>query len=155
MSALACDGDLAATWEELRRRSALGVPVALTGLDALAPAEAGALLAFFLHDPGARGPIEPFATLLAAMLHKRETGLWDLHAEGPARDAEARFLQTLPADQPQCLACACFPLCQGYGAWAGSCATWRLLLTGLAKAARDLARLRRTRRSPSGGAHVR
>lgn len=106
-------------------------------LDALSPAEARERLAFFLHDPASTVPVEPFAALLAAMLHKRETNLWALQA----RDPEP-FLRDLPRDHPACMVCACFPICQGYGALAGSCEIWREVLTGLARAARELRALK-------------
>lgn len=120
-------------------------------VDALSPAEAVERLAFFLHDPASTTPVEPFAALLAALVHKRETSLWDLRGLDP--DA---FLRALPREHPDCMACACFPLCQGYGAWAGSCETWRSVLTELARAARELRRLRATNAHPSrtGGSHV-
>jgi len=127
-----------AVLEELRALAARGLPVSLTGLDALDPAQASGLLEFFLHDPSVTAPIEPFAGLLVDLSRKRETGLWDLFP----REGGDAFLEALPRDHPDCMACACFPICQGYGAWAGSCETWRRILTGLAKAARDLARLR-------------
>jgi len=137
--------DLAAAADapgELRRLAASGNPVVLAGLDGLEPGEAGGLLAFFLHDPAVTAPVEPFATLLAAMVHRRGLGLWDLQPGVAQSEAEAGFLRTLPVEQPGCLACSSFPVCQGYGAWAGSCATWRTLLTDLAAAARELGRLR-------------
>ena len=125
------------TLKELQRLARLGTPALLTGLDGLAPLDAETLLAWFLHDPAATSPVEPFATLLSAMLHKRELSLWALFSQEP--DA---FLKNLPAEHSECLACPCFPICLGYGAWAGSCATWLTLLTGLARAARDLSRLK-------------
>lgn len=140
--------------EELRVLAARGVPVRLTGLDGLGPAQAAELLAFFLHDPAVTAPVEPFAGLLKALVLKRETALWDLF---PREGGEA-FLEALPRNHPECMACACFPICQGYGAWAGSCDTWRCILTGLAKAARDLARLRAQAgpdRPTLRGSHVR
>jgi len=132
---LACTG---AYREQLTRLVQAGQPVLLTGLDGLEPAEAASLLAYFLHDPEVAQPIEPFATLLAARLERRQLSLWQLHPQAP-RDA---FLGALPVAHPACLACAGFPVCQGYGAWAGSCATWRTLVDGLASAAAELGRLR-------------
>lgn len=135
--------------EELRRLAETGAPLALAGLDGLEPAEALGLLDLFLHDPAVTAPIEPFASLLSAMIHKRETALWDLlpHADA-AMDA---FLEALPAERPACLACGCFPVCLGYGAWAGSCGTWLALLTHLAGAARELTHRRAVlERTPQG-----
>ena len=109
----------------------------MNGLDALSPEEACERLAWFLHDAASTTPIEPFATLLSAMLHKRETSLWALRALDPEP-----FLRALPRDHPACMACTCFPICQGYGAFAGSCETWRQVLTGLAAAARELRALK-------------
>jgi hypothetical protein len=126
---------------------------ALEALDAMDPARAGELLEFFLHDPSVTDPIEPFAGLLAAMLDRRETALWD---RNPAAPREA-FLKDLPLEHPECMVCACFPVCRGYGAWAGSCATWDRVLTSLAGAAWDLARLRAgvtPDGSRSGGSHA-
>lgn len=130
---------------ELRRLSLRGAPVTLSGLDRLRAEEASRLLDFFLHDPAATVPLEPFATLLAGLLCRREVSLWDLlRPEVPADD----FLRALPADHPECLACACFPVCQGYATSTGSCATWLPLLQELALAARELGALRRpTRRT--------
>lgn len=124
-------------WEEALRRAGAGLPVEVDGLD---PAQAADLLHRFLHDPGSRVPMEPFAGLLAAMLDRREANLWDLGG-GEAR-AEA-FLRDLPRDHPACLPCRCFPICMGYGAHANACETWRTVLEGLAAAARELAPLRR------------
>jgi len=106
-------------------------------LDGCSPEDACGRLAIFLHDPGSTAPVEPFATLLAAMIHKRETSLWELRGLDPGP-----FLRTLPRDHPDCMVCACFPICQGYGASAGSCETWRHVLTGLAGAARELRALK-------------
>jgi hypothetical protein len=106
-------------------------------LDALEPAEALARLAHFLHDPAAIAPVEPFAALLAALIHRRETNLWDLLGRDPGP-----FLAALPQERPACMACASFPLCQGYGAFRGSCATWREVLPALARAARELRALK-------------
>jgi hypothetical protein len=141
---------------ELRLLAEGGRPVILEGLDRLEPGAASSLLTFFLHDPVVTAPVEPFATLLAAMVHRRDRGLWDLVSGTRQNEAEAGFLRTLPVEQPECLACSCFPVCQGYGAWAGSCATWRTLLTDLAAAARELGRLhpRKSRRPIQRGDHV-
>jgi hypothetical protein len=149
---LDCAGPFPQVLAELERLVHQGAPVALTGLDGLDPEQGSHLLTFFLHDTAVRQPIEPFATLLAALLHRRQTGLWELFPGSP----QGTFLKALPWEQPQCLACACFPLCQGYGAWAGSCATWRAIVTGLAEAARELGRLRprEGRRSRSRRHHV-
>jgi hypothetical protein len=133
---LACD--LPHFLEAFRRRVAKGEPVTLTGLDRLEPGQAGELLDAFLHDPAATAPIEPFASLLSALVNRQETALWELF---PVAGAEA-FLRALPREHPDCMVCPCFPICQGYGAWARSCATWLRLLTGLAGAARELRRLR-------------
>jgi hypothetical protein len=141
---LSCSGESAAFWEELRQQAALGTPMVLLGVDSLNPLEASRLLDFFLHDPLVISPIEPFATLLSAMIQKREMGLWDL-ASAKESDAASReaFFRGLPQESSQCLLCECFPVCQGYGAWTGSCETWRTLLSGLARAARELSALRR------------
>jgi hypothetical protein len=126
--------------------------VVLAGLDQLDPAEAARLVHFFLHEPAVASPIEPLAELLKAMLQKREMSLWDLQTvPAEAAAAQAAFLRALPQAQPACLACACFPVCQGYGAWAGSCEAWLAMLTGLAAAARALSR-QRPRPSPRGSA---
>ncbi|HEX7552339.1 MAG TPA: hypothetical protein VF378_02205 [Geothrix sp.] len=145
---LACNGDRAEFWESLRHHAGTGTPVVLAGLDQLDPAEANRLVHFFLHEPAMASPIQPLAALLTAMLQKRELSLWDLHPVEPgAAPARAAFLRALPQVQPACLACACFPVCQGYGAWAGSCEAWLAMLTGLAAAARALSR-QRPRHSP-------
>lgn len=117
-------------------------------LDALTPAEALERLASFLHDPASTAPVEPFAALLSAMLEKREMSLWELHALDPGP-----FLRDLPRDHPECCACPCFPICQGYAAFKGSCPTWRGTIDGLARAARELRALKQAlpRRR---GAHV-
>jgi hypothetical protein len=128
--------------EGLRERARMGIPMVLD-LEALPPVEASSALDLFLHDPLVTSPIEPFATLLSAMIRKRELGLWDLDSARPdAASARDAFLGNLPREHPCCLECACFPICQGYGAWAGSCATWRTLLPSLAAAARELSALR-------------
>ena len=147
---LPCSGDLPSFWEELRHQARTGTPVALLDIDALDPIEASRVLDFFLHDPLVTSPIEPFATLLGAMIRKQEMGLWALASARPgAATSHAAFLLGLPGEHPRCLECACFPVCQGYGAWAGSCETWRAILPGLAAAARELSvlRARQIRRS--------
>jgi len=147
---LSCGGDPAAFWEELQQRARTGNPLTLLDVQVLGPQEASRVLEFFLHEPGVTSPIEPFATLLGAMIQKRELALWEVASSrtSAARSREA-FLRELPQTNPQCLACACFPMCQGYGAWAGSCDTWRVILLGLASAARELTRLRRQHLRPS------
>jgi hypothetical protein len=141
---LPCSGDRSAFWEELHHQASIGASVTLLDVDALDPGEASRVLDFFLHDPMVTGPIEPFAALLSAMLRKQEMGLWDLDSTRSGAEASREaFLLGLPREYPQCLQCACFPLCQGYGAWAGSCETWRTILSGLAVAARELSALRR------------
>ena len=138
-----CGRDLAPSWEAFRQRARTGIPMDLD-LDALSPGEACRALELFLHDPLVTSPIEPLAALLGAMIRKQELGLWDLDSARPdAASAREVFLAHLPQEHPHCLECACFPICQGYGAWAGSCATWRALLPGLAAAARELTALRR------------
>jgi len=143
-------------WAELRRLSAEGLPVRLEGLEAMDPGTAAELLAFFLHDPAALGPLEPFAALLTAMVAKREVSLWDLLPGEPQEEIREAFLRALPREQPPCMVCACFPVCQGYAAYAGGCATWLVLLPTLAAAARELARLRTQHSNPSTarGPHV-
>jgi hypothetical protein len=117
--------------------------VRLEGLEGLDPGVAADLLAFFLHDPAALGAVHPFAALLAALVEKQEVSLWDLQLSGPgAEGIRDAFLRALHREQPPCMVCACFPVCQGYGVYAGGCATWLLLLPTLAGAARELARLR-------------
>ena len=145
---LACDGDRAEFWESLRHHARTGTSVMLAGLDKLDLTEAAKLVHFFLHEPAVESPIQPLAALLTAMLQKRELSLWDLHpVAAEAAAAQAAFLRALPQAQPACLACACFPVCQGYGAWAGRCEAWLAMLTGLAAAARALSR-QRPRHSP-------
>jgi hypothetical protein len=140
---LSCSNERAEFWENLRRHAGTGTPVFLSGLEALDPADAARLVHFFLHEPAVTSPVQPLAALLEAMIQKRELSLWDLHpVEAGAEETQSAFLRALPRDQPACLACACFPICQGYGAWAGNCETWLALLTGLAAAARCLSRLR-------------
>ena len=92
-----------------------------------------------LHDPAIVQPIEPFAALFWAATRRRRLGLWDLEVPAPEADP---FLFALPRDHPECLACACFPLCEGYGAWAGGCETWRAVIADLVAAAREISRLR-------------
>ena len=137
---LSCAGAFEEVLAEARRLAEAGETITLTGLDALEPAEARQLLTLYLHDPAVQRPIEPFASLLGALVRKVRLGLWAFHPEAP-RDT---ILEALPREQPQCMACPSFPLCQGYAAWAGSCATWLALLTGLAEAARELGRLHRS-----------
>ena len=140
---LACDGDRTGFWAKLRQHSGTGTPVVLSGLDRLEPSEAASLVHFFLHEPAVTSPIQPLAALLTAMLQKRELSLWDIQtvAAGAAA-ARASFLWALPQARPACRACACFPVCQGYAAWAGSCEAWLAMLTGLAAGARALSHLR-------------
>jgi hypothetical protein len=136
-------GDPSPFGEALRRQARTGIPIHLD-LDALRPEEASGALDLFLHDPQVTSPIEPFAALLGAMIRKQELGLWDLgSARLGAPKVRETFLMNLPREHPGCLECACFPVCQGYGAWAGSCTTWRALLPVLAGAARELSALRR------------
>jgi len=148
---LPCSG-FPGAWATLRLLAGQGTPVALSGLDQLAPQEADRLVDFFLHDPDVTGPIEPFATLLGTMLRKEELVLWDLcpPESGPEGGID-RFLLALPQAQPDCMSCACFSICMGYAAWAGSCPTWRSILTRIAAAARELARLNRSSQRSSNG----
>lgn len=140
---LSCSCERAEFWENLRCHSAAGIPVVLSEVDALSLADAENLVHFFLHEPAVTAPIQPLAALLEAMLQKRELSLWDIHSLDPETEASREpFLLTLPRDHPACLECACFPVCQGYGARAGSCETWLTLATGLAAAARALSGLR-------------
>lgn len=125
----------------LRDLSRGGKAAAIDDLSALSPAEAERLLELFLHDAAIDRPIQPFAALLDAVLRRRTLGLWDL--DPGAAEAEKDFLRDLPRDHPECLSCACFPQCQGYGAWAGACETWRAVVAGIAAAAREVAGLRR------------
>jgi hypothetical protein len=149
---LAYAGDRAEFWAKLRQHAATGTPVMLGGLDQLDPTEAIRLVHFFLYEPAVASPIEPLAALLKAMLQKRELSLWDLQpVPAEAAAAQAAFLWALPQAQPACLACACFPVCQGYGAWAGSCEAWLAMLTSLAAAAHALSR-QRPRPSSRGSA---
>ena len=146
------DGAIAA----LASLSRGGIPAAVTDVDALGPAEARRVLGLFLHDPGAAAPIEPFAAILAAAVERRQVGLWDILPAGdpsarPARDP-GEFLRALPREHPECLACRHFPVCEGYGAWAGSCGTWTEVLAALAAAARELAGLRRLQEEAGGAA---
>jgi len=138
---------------ELRRLASLGGTVRLQGVEALEPSVAVGLLDFFLRDQAAV-PVEPFATVLEAMLQKRETSLWDVSPG--SREARDAYFIALPRDQPECMSCGCFPLCQGFGAYAGGCLTCKAILTALAAAARELTRLR-AEFAPSsrpGSAHV-
>ena len=121
-----------------------GQAVVLRDLDLLEPREALALVAFFLHDPEAKGALEPFSALLSAALHRQALSLWDLLPPGDAEAAVTEaFIRDLPLRHPECVHCACFPLCIGYGAWAGSCGMWREVLPRLGAAARELRLLRR------------
>jgi hypothetical protein len=132
---------LADACEELRRLSQGGHPVVLLDVDQLSREEAEAFLDLWLHDPSMAAPLEPFAGILSALVHRRALGLWDLpHLHVPGADA---VVETLPADHPECLSCACFPICEGYAAGKGSCETWRAVIARLASSARELAMLRR------------
>ncbi len=134
---------LAALAAALRRLSAHGLPGVVVDAGALGPEEGRALLDLFLHDPAIVQPIEPFAGLLFGAAHRRRIGLWDAAplSPGPDRDPD-EFLFALPREHPGCLACASFPLCEGYGLWAGGCATWKAILRGIAAAAREIPRNR-------------
>jgi len=121
----------------LRDLSRDGIPAFIEDVSALTPDAARRLLDLFLHDPCITEPIEPFAALLSAAVHRRRMGLWDLDPAG-ARAAEG-FLRDLPQEHPGCLACPCFCQCEGYGEWAGGCDTWRAVIAGIAAAAREIA----------------
>ena len=121
--------------------SKAGLPCLVEDVDALTPAEARRVVDLFLHDPGVSRPIDPLATILVALIQKKRVSLWDLL--GPGADPQSEeFLLALPREHPECLECRYFPLCEGYGAWARTCETWREVLAGLAAAARRLSRLR-------------
>ncbi len=122
--------DVTAACARLRK---LKEPAELRDLDALGPEDALRLLDCFLHDPEVSAPLEPFAALVQAALTRTNLGLWDLHPPQPEE-----FLRRLPEDHPECLACPAFPVCEGYGAWAGSCPTWKALVPRIAQAAREL-----------------
>jgi hypothetical protein len=122
-----------------------GIPSAVEDIDSLSPEEASVLLDLCLHEPTAAAPIEPFAALLASAVRRRPLGLWDILPglrKGSPRPAGARdpeeFLLALPRELTECLACACFPACEAYGAWRGSCATWKAVIEGIARAAREM-----------------
>lgn len=113
----------------------------------LEPAELERLADRFLHDPETVRPIEPFASLLGAFVRKRRVSLWDLlppagdRGGACGRPAAESFLAALPRERPECLACSSFFACEGYAAWAGSCAPWKAVLEKLAGAARELREL--------------
>lgn len=135
----------------LRHISKNGAGVSITDLDDLDPSTALRLLELFLHDPGMKGPIEPFAAILSAAVEKRSVALWDLLSINQDADAGWRpdsqeFLRALPRECPDCLSCGCFPVCVGYGAWAHSCATWKAVIARIGAAARELRALRHQRR---------
>jgi hypothetical protein len=155
---LACRGfpSLDAARAALLALSRDGIPSAVEDVGALSPEEAAALLDLFLHEPSAAAPIEPFAALLSSAVRKRPLGLWDILPglapgsprpvgaldgdSGPTSDdvGAEEFLLALPREHPECLACACFPACEAYGAWTGSCATWKAVIEGIARAAREI-----------------
>jgi hypothetical protein len=162
--------------EALRRLSWAGIDCTIEDLNELAAPEARDLLGLFLHDPGIRRRIDPFAALLESLLRRRRCSLWDLCGPDPRNrifvtgdgragatpaalhagaradefanswktfeDGQAveKFWYRVPLDNPDCLACSFYCLCEGYGAWAKSCGTWRAVLSTLADAARSLRR---------------
>jgi hypothetical protein len=147
-----------AALDEIRRHCQGGTTVLIQDLNLLEPAEALALLDFFLHDPDARGPLEPLATLVSAAVQRQSLGLWDLvppqELAPGTRSTPEEFLRDLPYQCPECLPCGCFPLCMGYGAWARSCGTWQAIIAQIATAARELRLLRRRRQTRISSADV-
>lgn len=139
--------DLPLAWHlgELKRLSSAGIPVLLE-VDALCADEATQCLELMLHDPAMVTPVEPFGSLLGALVEKQSLVLWDLTFL--ERSGEVEFFRDLPKTHPECLGCACFPICAGYAAKVGSCATWQALIPRLAAAARALGRLRQTQEAP-------
>ncbi len=127
-------------------------PLWLWGLDVVDPEQAQALLQVWLHDPGVAVRVEPFASILEAMLERRSLALWDLPVMAPELPLD--FLQTLPQSHPECLACPCYPICEGYGAWKDSCAVWKRVITDLAAATREL-RCMRQQVSTGDGCDIR
>jgi hypothetical protein len=133
--------------DALRYLSKEGTSIWITGVDELEPNEALQILHLFLHDTDAQVPVEPFATLLSAAVARRSFGLWDLSPMNEESKLDSKpevqeFLRTLPDQFPQCLNCACFPVCEGYGQWARSCATWKTIIETTSAAARELRALR-------------
>lgn len=139
--------DLPLAWHlgELKRLSSAGIPV-LLDVDTMGADEATQCLELMLHDPDMATPVEPFGSLLQALVEKQPMALWDLTFL--ERSGEAEVFRTLPKAHPECLACACFPICAGYATQMGSCATWQALIPRLAAAARALGRLRQEQEAP-------
>jgi len=122
-------------WDELSRLSAQGAPIRLTGIDGLDPVEACILIDFFLHEPEASGPMEPFSTILKGIRSKEDVSLWDVlkgQSSGPVEEPAA--------GEPVKEHCQYYPLCHGYGASSGSCSTWQAILPRLIAAAGETGR---------------
>jgi hypothetical protein len=133
-------GSFQEAMKEVRRLSRKGIRVLIQDADSLEPCEAMKLLEYFLHGD-AKGPLEPFVTLLSAATRRESVDLWALILPGESGLPDA-FLQKLPRDCPQCLSCDEFPHCVGYGVWARTCGTWKPVLARIREAARELRRRR-------------
>lgn len=161
---------LDAASEALALLSRSGLASAIEDLEALDGDSARRILDVFLHRAEIVRPIEPFSSLLAAWVRRKEIDLWEACAPsadrlavevsgGPAEEAFAArirerserrgaesFLYALPRERPECLECGSFFACRGYAAWVGACAPWKAVLEGIAAAAREVRVLSGTRR---------
>jgi hypothetical protein len=129
------------------RLSRAGLSSAIDDLEALEADDASDMVELFLHDPGIRRPIEPFSAMLLAMLRRTTLAVEEalaLFAAAPQPEnsvegqAVDEFMARVPQDNPDCLACPSFPICQAYGVRTGSCAVWRAVIGSLACAARAM-----------------
>jgi hypothetical protein len=122
---------------EVRRLSQRGTTVQIADVNLLEPIDVLDLVDLFLHDPAVKGAIEPFASLLSAVVKRRPITIWELLPGVIASESEA-FIWHLPQRYPECLPCSSFPMCMGYGVWAQSCETWKAVIGRISIAAREL-----------------
>ncbi len=108
-------------------------------LGALVRREAVSLWAILGPDPSARVFVTPDGRIGATpdavgpgCAVSEFAAQWRTSEAGQAVD---HFLFSLPQHNSDCLACPFFCVCEGYGAWRGSCQTWRAVLAVLSRAA--------------------
>ena len=146
-------GSAGATGETRRaflQLSRHGLDSEVEDINCLAPHEALDVFRLYARDGGITRSIDPFHAIMRRLLGRHSFSLWELMGPFEADRAVDDFIFSLPQKNPDCLVCPFFCFCQGYGAWAGSCATWRAVLKSLVGEARALRRAKNGRRKPCG-----
>lgn len=136
--------------------TAMGIAVDLLYLvDELPEALVVDILKFYLHHPSLSVPVEPFHSILMAILEKKPLNLWSLHLLFPgvfsyvdengiasSPDLLSKidgYLKSLPRKEPACMSCAHFHTCFGWARYQkDTCGKWKTLLDILQRNAREI-----------------